>query len=40
MTAELAISNSKGNKGMPVSLSQLQQMPDILFTKGALTFRR
>jgi len=39
MTAELGISNCKGNKDMPISVPQLQQMPDILFTKGALIFR-
>jgi hypothetical protein len=39
-TAELAVSNSEGNKDMPVSLPQSQQMPDIVFTKGALTFRK
>jgi hypothetical protein len=39
MTAELVISYSKGNKDMPGSVPQLHQMPDIPFTKGALTFR-
>jgi hypothetical protein len=34
MTAELLMSNSKGNKDMPVNVPQLQQMPDILFIKG------
>lgn len=39
MTAELVTSKSKGNEDMPVGLPRLQQMSDILFTKGGLTFR-